>query len=62
MAQRRQQPCSIPNCGKESIPGLKRGHGKCQYHWNAGVWGKEWADRCERENEARQQQLPAQSN
>lgn len=40
-----KQMCSIPGCDKRSIPGLIRGHGKCQYHWNAGVWGKEWADK-----------------
>ncbi len=32
-------------CDKPSIPGLINGCGKCQYHWNEGVWGKEWADR-----------------
>ncbi len=39
------QKCSVAGCGQLSIPGLVRGHGKCQYHWNAGVWGKEWADK-----------------
>ena len=34
--------CTV--CGKPSIPGLHRGSGKCQYHWNAMLWGKEWAD------------------
>ena len=38
-----KNPCTI--CGKPGIPGLIRGAGKCQYHWNAGVWGKEYADR-----------------
>ena len=38
-----KNPCTI--CGEPGIPGLIRGAGKCQYHWNAGVWGKEYADR-----------------
>ena len=32
-------------CSAISVPGLLRGAGKCQYHWVAGVWGKEYADR-----------------
>ena len=43
----RRQPCN--ECGKPSIPGLIPGNGKCQYHWNKRVWGKEWADRVEKE-------------
>lgn len=35
-------PCT--KCGKPGIPGLIDGAGKCQYHWNEGVWGKAWAD------------------
>lgn len=31
-------------CGKPGIPGLIRGAGKCQYHWNLGVYGPEAAD------------------
>jgi len=38
----KRQKCT--ECEKPSIPGIKRGHGKCQYHWNAGVWGKAWAN------------------
>lgn len=37
-------PCTL--CGKPGIPGLIRGSGKCQYHWNAGTFGKAWADKC----------------
>jgi len=37
--------CTI--CKKPSIPGLFKGAGKCQYHWNEGVWGKAWADNVE---------------
>lgn len=33
-------------CGKPGIPGLIKGAGKCQYHWNVGAYGKEWADKC----------------
>ena len=32
-------------CGAKSIPGLKKDNGKCQYHWNVGAFGKEWADK-----------------
>ena len=38
-----KNPCTI--CGEPGIPGLIRGAGKCPYHWAAGVWGKEYADR-----------------
>lgn len=36
------QKCT--ECNEPSLPGLVQGQGKCQYHWNAGVWGKKWAD------------------
>jgi hypothetical protein len=42
----RTQTCTL--CDKPSIPGLVRGKGKCQYHWNAGVWGEKWANEVER--------------
>lgn len=35
--------CTI--CGKPGIPGLIPGAGKCQYHWNLGMYGQEAADR-----------------
>lgn len=41
-------PCT--KCGKPGIPGLIQGNGKCQYHWTEGVWGKAWADECEKRN------------
>lgn len=41
------QRCTL--CDQPSLPGLLQGHGKCRYHWNLGNWGKEWADRVERE-------------
>jgi len=34
------------HCDEKSLPGLKITPGLCQYHWNAGNWGKEWADKC----------------
>jgi hypothetical protein len=34
-------------CGKDSIPGLVRGGGACQYHYNLRQFGKEWADEVE---------------
>ncbi len=37
------QKCTL--CNEKSIPGLLKGHGKCQYHWNVGAFGKEWADK-----------------
>lgn len=36
------QSCTL--CKERSIPGLIRGAGKCQYHWNLALWGKAWAD------------------
>jgi hypothetical protein len=39
----KQQVCTL--CEKPSISGLIRGRGKCQYHWNLGCWGKDWADK-----------------
>ena len=44
------QTCT--KCGKRSIPGLIRGAGKCQFHWNEGVWGAEWALKCEEDRAA----------
>ena len=44
------QPCTI--CGKSSIPGIRKGAGKCQYHWNCGQYGKKWADTVERKTRA----------
>lgn len=38
---------SCTKCGKPSIPGLISGAGKCQFHWNEGFWGTEWAVKCE---------------
>lgn len=43
-------PCT--QCGKPGIPGLIRGAGKCQYHWNVGSFGQEWADLIEQERRA----------
>lgn len=43
----KKQKCTIPGCGKESIPGLLRGNGKCQYHYNVGQFGRAWADKVE---------------
>ena len=36
-----KQLCSI--CGLPSVRGLKSGHGKCEWHWTAGNWGRQWA-------------------
>lgn len=38
-----KNPCTI--CGVHGIPGLLPGAGKCQYHWNVGAFGQEWADK-----------------
>lgn len=43
-------PCTV--CGKPGIPGLVQGCGKCQYHWNADLWGKHWADAVEAQKQA----------
>lgn len=37
--------CAI--CGKDGIPGLPRGAGRCQYHYNVAAFGKEWANKVE---------------
>lgn len=42
-----KNPCTITNCGKPGIPGLLKGAGKCQYHYNVGQFGKDWADEVE---------------
>lgn len=39
-----RNPCTI--CGAPGIPGLLQGAGKCQYHYDVGQFGKEWADKC----------------
>lgn len=39
-----QRSASCTICGKPSIPGLLRGAGKCQYHYNVGQFGKAHAD------------------
>jgi hypothetical protein len=40
-----KNPCTI--CLKPGIPGLRKGAGKCQYHWNVGAYGQLWADQVE---------------
>jgi hypothetical protein len=49
--------CTI--CGKPSIPGLRPGNGKCQYHWNEGCFGKPWADKIEEEHNNNKQKESA---
>ena len=39
-------PCTL--CGEPGIPGLIHGAGKCQYHWNVGQFGVEWANEVKR--------------
>lgn len=41
----KRQLCTINNCPETSIPGMQPGCGKCQYHWNVGAYGVDWADR-----------------
>lgn len=38
-----KQTCT--ECSRPAIPGLQKGKGKCQYHWNVGAFGKDWADK-----------------
>jgi hypothetical protein len=45
----KKKPCTIPGCKEPSIPGLSKNQGKCQYHYNVGQFGKEWADKCKDE-------------
>ena len=47
----KKQVCTV--CGKNSIPGLKRGCGKCQYHWNVGAFGRDVADKAEADRRAK---------
>lgn len=47
------QQCTI--CGERSIPGLIRGAGKCQYHYNLKQFGQEAADRARAEAQAKEQ-------
>ena len=35
------------HCGLKSVSGLRRNVALCQYHYNAHMWGKEWADKVE---------------
>jgi hypothetical protein len=49
-----KQMCNEWQCGKPSIPGLIQGAGKCQYHYNVGQFGKEWADKVEADKAAEQ--------
>ena len=42
-------PQKCTKCDKQSIPGLIKGAGKCQFHWNEGLYGKEWAEKCEKD-------------
>jgi len=34
------------HCEKKSIPGLKKGQGLCQYHYDTYMFGRKWADHC----------------
>ena len=45
------QKCTIPGCKEPSIPGLYKGHGKCQHHYNVGQFGQAWADKCKADKE-----------
>lgn len=44
-----KQVCT--ECGEPSLPGLIQGAGKCQYHWNVGAYGKDWADKVRADSE-----------
>ena len=47
-----KQKCTL--CDKQSMSGFKKGHGKCQFHWYAGVYGIAWAKKMEAEEIERQ--------
>jgi len=51
MAGKTKNPCTI--CGEPGIPGIYKGMGKCQYHWNEGVFGKKVADEAKKREEER---------
>lgn len=44
----KKQKCN--KCNELSIPNLARGHGKCRYHWAELIWGKDWADKMQRDD------------
>ena len=46
----KKNPCTL--CGAPGLPGLIAGAGKCQYHWNVGVYGQAWADQCARSSQS----------
>lgn len=33
-------------CAFNSISGMMKKHGLCPFHYAAGQWGKEWAEKC----------------
>ena len=37
----RRTTCTV--CGGLSVPGLRKGAGKCHWHWCEANWGREWA-------------------
>jgi len=43
MGQKRSKK-TCQHCDKPSIPGLMKGVGLCQYHYNRRMFGEEWAD------------------
>lgn len=40
-----KQRCSVAGCSYTSVSGLRKGRGRCPYHWAEGVWGHAWASR-----------------
>jgi hypothetical protein len=41
-------PKQCSKCGERSVPELRPGFALCQYHYNALIWGKGWADECKK--------------
>ena len=40
-------------CQSPSVPGLRKGVGYCQYHWDVRCFGQSWADQCREAREAK---------
>lgn len=41
-----QSPKKCARCNRRSLTGLKTGVALCQAHFDEAMWGKAWADQC----------------
>lgn len=47
-----KQLCKM-GCGWRSVSGLAKGQGMCPYHWAESQWGRDWAQQCYPQYQAR---------